>query len=80
MDNACELWGQAANLAPSAVSLVYNQGVCAETRGDAQAALALYKKAEQLMGKPDDDIILAINRTTAVVKNQLKLNEQLKNQ
>ena len=80
MDNACELWGQAGNLAPNAVSLVYNQGVCAESRGDAEAALMLYKKAEKLLGKPDDDIILAITRTAEAVKNQKKLKEQMKNQ
>jgi tetratricopeptide (TPR) repeat protein len=78
MDNACELWGEASNLAPNAVSLVYNLGVCAESRGDAEAALALYKKAEKLIGKPEDNIILAITRTSEAVKNQKKLKEQMK--
>lgn len=79
MDNACELWGEAGNLAPDAVSLVYNLGVCAESRGDVEAALQLYKKAERLLGKPDDNIILAIGRTAEAVKNQQKLKEQMKN-
>jgi len=78
MDNACELWGEAGNLAPNAVSLVYNLGVCAESRGDVEAALTLYKKAEKLMGKPEDNIILAITRTSEAVKNQKKLKEQMK--
>jgi tetratricopeptide (TPR) repeat protein len=80
MDNACELWGEAGNLAPNAVSLVYNLGVCAESRGDVEAALTLYKKAEKLMGKPEDNIILAISRTSEAVKNQKKLKEQMKSQ
>ena len=67
-------------MTPNAVSLVYNQGVCAESRGDAEAALVLYKKAERLLGKPDDDIILAINRTSETVKNQKKLKEEMRNQ
>lgn len=78
MDNACELWGEAGNLAPNAVSLVYNLGVCAESRGDSEAALALYRKAERLMGKPEDNIILAITRASEAVKNKQKLKEQMK--
>ena len=77
MDNACELWGEAASLAPNAASLVYNLGVCAESRGDAEAALALYKKAEKSFGKPEDNIILAITRTSEAVKNQQKLKQQM---
>jgi tetratricopeptide (TPR) repeat protein len=78
MDSACELWGEAGNLAPNAVSLVYNLGVCAESRGDVEAALALYRKAEKITGKPEDNIILAITRTSEAVKNQQKLKEQMK--
>ncbi|PKN60063.1 MAG: hypothetical protein CVU53_04995 [Deltaproteobacteria bacterium HGW-Deltaproteobacteria-11] len=80
MDNACELWGEAGNLAPNAVSLVYNLGVCAESRGDAVAALALYRKAEKSLGKPEDNIILAITRTSEAVKNQQKLKQQMQGQ
>jgi tetratricopeptide (TPR) repeat protein len=80
MDNACELWGEAGNLAPNSVSLIYNLGVCAESRGDVEKALALYKKAEKMLGKPEDNIILAITRTSEAVKNQQKLKEQMKSQ
>jgi tetratricopeptide (TPR) repeat protein len=80
MDSACELWGEAGNLAPNAVSLVYNLGVCAESRGDAEAALALYRKAERSLGKPEDNIILAITRTSEAVKNQQKLKQQMQGQ
>lgn len=78
MDNACELWGEANTLAPEAPSILYNLGVCAESRGDVEAALALYKKAEKRLGKPEDHIVAAIARTSEQVKNQQKLKEQLK--
>ena len=78
MDTACELWGEASSLAPNAMSIVYNLGVCAESRGDAEAALTLYKKADKLMGKPNDDITLALTRTSEAVKHQKKLKEELK--
>jgi len=79
MDSACEFWGEASNLTPDAASLVYNLGVCAESRGDVEAAYILYRKAEKLKGKPEDNIILAITRTSEAVKNQARLKEQMKN-
>lgn len=78
MDNACEIWGQARIAAPSSPALLYNLGVCAESRGDAEAALNLYKQADKLIGKPDDDITLALNRVSLAVKNRKKLTEQIK--
>jgi len=78
IDAACERWGAARILAPSSVSLLYNLGVCAESRGDAEAAQALYLQADRIYGKPDDDIALALNRVSATIKNRKKLEEQLK--
>jgi hypothetical protein len=78
MDSACELWGAARILASSSFAILYDLGVCAESRGDADAALALYKQADKLLGKPDDDITLALNRVSAAIKNRKKLEEQLK--
>jgi tetratricopeptide (TPR) repeat protein len=77
MDNACELWGEARNLAGNSHSLLYNLGVCAESRGDLDAALSLYKQADRKLGKPDDDITLALNRVSNAVKNKGRLKEQL---
>jgi tetratricopeptide (TPR) repeat protein len=77
MDNACELWGEARNLAGNSYALLYNLGVCAESRGDIDAALLLYRQADKKMGKPDDDISLALNRVAEAVKNKDKLKEQL---
>jgi hypothetical protein len=78
MDTACELWGEANNLSPSAPSILYNLGVCAESRGDLDAALSLYKQADKLIGKPNDNITLSLNRVSTALKNKKKLGEQLK--
>jgi hypothetical protein len=78
MDAACERWGAARILAPSSFSILYNLGVCAESRGDAEAAQALYVQADRIYGKPDDDITLALARVAATIKDRKKLEEQLK--
>ena len=77
MDNACELWGEARNLAGNSPALLCNLGVCAESRGDLDAALWLYKQTDKKLGKPDEDISLDLNRVSEAVKNKEKLREQL---
>ena len=77
MDSACELWGEARNLAANSYALLYNLGVCAESRGDLDAALLLYRQSDKILGKPNDDISLALNRTSDAIKNRNKLKEQL---
>jgi len=77
MDNACELWGEARNIAPGSYALLYNLGVCAESRGDLDAALSLYKQSDKILGKPDDDITLALSRVSEAIKNRTKLKQQL---
>jgi tetratricopeptide (TPR) repeat protein len=79
LDAACELWGEADTISSNSPSITYNLGVCAESRGDVAAALPLYKKADKLLGKPDDDITLALTRVTQAIKNQEKLKTQLQN-
>lgn len=79
LDAACELWGEADTIASNSASITYNLGVCAESRGDVVAALPLYKKADRLLGKPDDDITLALTRVTQAIQNQEKLKAQLQN-
>jgi tetratricopeptide (TPR) repeat protein len=78
MDSACEIWGQARILAPGSPSILYNLGVCAESRGDADAALNLYKQADKLIGKPDENVTAALNRVSLAIKNRQKLTEQIK--
>jgi tetratricopeptide (TPR) repeat protein len=78
MDQACELWGESRILSPSAPSVLYDLGICAESRGDFDAALKLYREADKQLGKPDDRITLALNRMTEAIRNRTKLQEQLK--
>lgn len=78
LDKACELWGEAASLTSTSYSLAYNLGVCAESRADVAAANRLYKKAEDLLGKHDDDVSQAVIRTAEAVKNAEKLSQQMK--
>jgi hypothetical protein len=52
MDSACDLWGEARNIASNSYVLLYNLGVCAESRGDLDAALVLCKQADKILGKP----------------------------
>ena len=77
LDAACELWGQARILAPGAYALLYNLGVCAESRGDLDAALSLYRQSDKSLGKPHDDITLALTRVGDAIRNREKLREQL---
>jgi tetratricopeptide (TPR) repeat protein len=78
MDNACELWEQAKILAPDGPSILYNLGVCAESRGDPDGAYTLYKQADRLIGKPDENISAALGRSSLAIKNRQKLTEQTK--
>ncbi len=77
MDSACALWSEAHNLAGNSPALLYNLGVCAESSGDLDNALSLYKQADKKLGKPDDDISLGLNRVAEAVKNRVKLKAQL---
>jgi len=77
LDAACELWQEAGTLAPESPSIFYNLGVCAEINGDYTAALRLYKKADNLLGEPDDTITAALKRISQALRDQKKLVEQL---
>ncbi|MFO7570439.1 MAG: CsgG/HfaB family protein [Smithellaceae bacterium] len=80
LDGACELWGEARNMEANAHALLYNLGVCAESRGDWDAALSLYRQADRLLGKPDDDISMALGRMNEAIRNRARLREQLNGQ
>jgi hypothetical protein len=77
LDAACELWEEARMLAPDSPSIFYNLGVCSEINGDYAAALHSYKKADKLLGEPDDKITAALKRVSQALKDQKKLAEQL---
>ncbi|HPX12421.1 MAG TPA: CsgG/HfaB family protein [Syntrophales bacterium] len=78
MDRACELWEDARTEAPDSPAILFNLGVCAESRGDFGTALTFYHQADRLMMKPDDNITSALKRTQKAIDNQKLLGEQLK--
>ena len=77
LESACELWGEALNISRNSPALLYNLGVCAESRGDLDNALNFYKQADRILGKPDDDITLALNRVSTAIRKQDKLKQEL---
>lgn len=78
MDRACELWEDARTEAPDSPAILFNLGVCAESRGDFETALTFYQQADRLMMKPVDGITSALKRTQKAIDNQRLLGEQLK--
>ena len=64
LDRACELWETGSQISPQSPSLIYNLAVCAETREDWKTSSDLYKKAQQVLGKPDDRISWGLERIT----------------
>lgn len=78
MDRACELWEEARAEAPDSPALLFNLGVCAESRGDFETALAFYRSADRLMMKPDDNITSALKRAEKAIENQKKLGEEMR--
>ena len=77
LDMACELWGQAASMESNSAAISYNLGVCAESRADVEAAYTLYRKADVLLGKPDDEITAALGRTQEAIRNFRNLREEM---
>lgn len=77
LERACELWKEADSLSPGSVSLAYNLGVCAESAGDLDTAKALYIKADNILGKPDEDITQALSRVDEGIRKRDRLKQQL---
>jgi hypothetical protein len=73
LDRGCELWGEGRILSPNSPSLIYNLAICAEVRGDLEAALSLYKTADRALNKPDDKITWGIGRVSEAIKNNQDL-------
>ncbi|MBN2688865.1 MAG: tetratricopeptide repeat protein [Deltaproteobacteria bacterium] len=80
MDTACEIWEEARRLSPDAPSILFNLGVCAESNGDYERALTLYRLTDRALGSPDDDVTAALKRAETALKNRQKLQEQLSDQ
>jgi tetratricopeptide (TPR) repeat protein len=76
MDRACALWNEAKPLAPNAVSVLYDLGVCAEIEGRPEQALAFYQQIDKMLTKPDDSVSKALERVNQQMENRKKLSGQ----
>jgi hypothetical protein len=77
MDRACELWNEAQAQAANAISVLFNLGVCAETAGKPEEALALYKQIDKTLTKPDNAVSEALARVTESIEKRKKLGSQM---
>lgn len=77
LDRACELWGEARILAPDALSILYNLGICSEVTGELEQALDLYRKADRMLTRPDDRVNAALARVQKRMQEQKRLKEQI---
>lgn len=76
-DRACELWGEARLISPKAPAVLYNLGVCRESMGNYEEALAFYTEADRQLGKPDKRITEALKNTKSSIEKQKRLKEQM---
>ncbi|MBI5214091.1 MAG: tetratricopeptide repeat protein, partial [Nitrospirae bacterium] len=77
LDRACELWGEARIASPNAPSILYNLGICSEVTGELDQALDLYRKADRMFNRPDDNVTAAIGRVSESIQKQKRLKEQM---
>jgi len=78
MDKACELWAAFPAETAKSYAVAFNLGVCAESRADYENACKLYRKSEDLLRRPDEEITAAIARASASARSAKKLSEQMK--
>jgi len=76
LDRGCELWQEALAMAPGAVPLIYNMGICYEVRNELERARDMYRKADRALGKPDSLINSALGRIGEAIERERKLRQQ----
>lgn len=76
LDRACEIWQEIAQSERASAELTYNLGMCLETKGDIEGALALYKRADRLLSQPNRTINTALSRIQADQAARTKLSTQ----
>ncbi len=70
LNKACDIWKKLLKKYPNNITLLYNLGVCYETKNNLTKAYTFYKKAYNLLSKPDEDVINALNRIKKLLKRQ----------
>lgn len=74
---ACELMAQGLSMHSGSPALLYNNGVCAEIRGDLEKALAFYQQADRNSMEPYELIGDALARMERRAASDRKLASQL---
>jgi len=77
LDRGCQLLEKALQAGGGSLSLYYNLGVCAETRGNFEQASQWFHKADQLLMKPDKEVSQALRRMQSKRDARRKLQKQL---
>jgi len=74
----CEFFRKAASLYDQSPAIYHNVGVCAETEGDLDRALAFYQKADRLTSSPNKIIGTSLNRIKGTIAGRSTLKTQLR--
>jgi hypothetical protein len=75
---ACEFFRKAASLYDQSPAIYHNVGVCAETEGDLDRALAFYQKADRLTMSPNKIIGISLTRVQGNISSRSALQGQLR--
>jgi len=78
LNKACDIWEKLLEKYPNNITLLYNLGVCYETKSNLKDAYSFYKKAYNLLSKPDEDVINALKRVENLLKKQYLLKKVFK--
>ena len=70
-DRACGDWEAMLDEKPENVALLYNLGICAEARGDAERAVVLYMQASDMLFEPDDLVLDALDRAELALETTM---------
>jgi len=73
---ACAGWDAMNRQAPGNASLLFNLGLCAEQRGDYDAALALYREAAPLIGGRGGEAADGADRATRLIAGREDATER----
>lgn len=78
LDRACEIWQEISTKETKSPDLTFNLGVCAETSGQLDRALALYATADRLLTAPNKTIGDALLRVRKDQQDRAKVEAQLR--
>lgn len=75
---SCEFFRKAAGMYDQSPAIYHNVGVCAETEGDFDRALAFYQRADRLTASPNKIIGTALKRVQETIAGRSTLQNQLR--